>query len=177
MTAFGVGTSASCAKGGAAQAAANRTIAAWRTDRACVRSMVESLKFGSAAHVGDRAGHLVCGLDHLGVHFIGALSRNKVGDLGDGIDVGCLDVALLDDPKRSVAGNAGRRLAGRSRLLEVVAAKREQAGFVDEARDRQLAERLRRGLAWNRRGYETGLADGDGWRRLGGGEGRGQLIA
>src|SRR5580693_8267673 len=167
MTAFGVGTSASCAKESVAQAAANRTIAAWRTDRACVRSMAESLEFGLAAHVGDCAGHLVCGLDHLGVHLIGALSRNEVGDLGDGIDVGSLDIALLDDPKRSVARNADRRLAGSSCLLEVIAAERQQAGFVDEVRDRQLAERLRRRLAWDRRGYEAGLADGDRGRRLG----------
>src|SRR5580693_8660116 len=143
MTAFGVGTSASCAKEGAAQAAANRTIAAWRTDRACIRSMAESLGFGLAAHVGDCAGHLVCGLDHLGVHFIGALSRNEVGDLGDGIDFGSLDVALLDDPKRSVAGNADRRLAGRGRLLEIIAAERQEASLVDEVRDRQLADLLR----------------------------------
>src|SRR5580700_12067658 len=140
MTAFGVGTSASCAKEGASQAAANRTIAAWRTDRACVRSMAESLGFGLAAHVGDCAGHLVCGLDHLGVHFIGALSRNEVRDLGDGIDVGSLNVALLDDPKCSVAWNADRRLAGRGCLLEVVAAERHEARFIDEVRDRQLAE-------------------------------------
>src|ERR1700734_2213211 len=133
MTAFGVGTSASCAKESVAQAAANRTIAAWRTDRACVRSMAESLEFGLAA-----------------------LSRNEVGDLGDGIDVGSLDVALLDDPKRSVARDADRRLAGSSCLLEVIAAERQQAGFVDEVRDRQLAERLRRRLAWDRRGYEAG---------------------
>src|SRR5271170_7552947 len=106
MTAFGVGTRASCAKEGVTQAAANRTIAALRIDRACVSSMVESLRFGLAAHVRDCAGHLVCGLDHLGVHFIGALCRNEVGDLGDGIDVGSLDVALLDDPKCSVTRNA-----------------------------------------------------------------------
>src|SRR5271167_4440483 len=97
MTAFGVGTRASCAEEGTAQAAPNRTIAALRAARACVTIMAESPSL--AAHVRDCAGHLVCGLDHLGIHFIGALSRNKVGDLGDGIDVGSLDVALLDDPK------------------------------------------------------------------------------
>src|ERR1700733_13852582 len=167
MTAFGVGTRASCAEEGAAQAAANRTIAVLRTDRACARSMINSPGFGLAAHVGDCAGHLICGLDHLGVHLISALSRNEVGDLGDGIDFGSLDVALLDDPKRSVARDADRRLAGSSCLLEVIAAERQQAGFVHEVRDRQLAERLRRRLAWDRRGYETGLADGDRGGRLG----------
>src|ERR1700677_2883554 len=166
MTALGVGTRASCAKETVAQAAANRMTAALRINRACVTIIVDSPGSGLAAHVGDCAGHLVCGLDHLGVHFIGALSRNEVGDLGDGIDVGSLDVALLDDPKRSVAGNADRRLAGRGRLLEIVAAEREQAGFVDETCDRQLAEALGGRLTRNGRGYETGLADSDGCRRL-----------
>src|ERR1700688_3421735 len=127
MTNFGVGTRVSCAQEGAAKAAADRTIAALRTDRACARSMVDSPEFGLAAHVGDCAGHLIRGLDHLGVHLISALSRNEVGDLGDRIDVGSLDVALLDDSKRSVARNADRRLAGSSCLLEVIAAERQQA--------------------------------------------------
>src|ERR1700677_1910096 len=125
MTAFGVGTRASCAKETVAQAAANRITAALRLNRACVKIIGDSPGSCLAAYVGDCSGHLVCRLDHLGVHFIGALSRNEVGDLGYGIDVGSLDVALLDDPKRSVAGNAERRLAGRGRLLEIVAAKRQ----------------------------------------------------
>src|ERR1700735_845972 len=97
MTAFGVGKRASCAKQGAAQAIANATIAASRTARACVTIMTASP--GLAAHVGDCAGHLVCGLDHLGVHFVGALCGNKISDLGDRIYVGSLDIALLDDPE------------------------------------------------------------------------------
>src|SRR5271156_1320847 len=130
MTAFGVGTRVSCAEEEVAQEAANRMITALRTNRACVTIMAESPGSSLAAHVGDRARHLVCGLDHLGVHFIGALSRNEVGDLGDGIDVGSLDVALLDDPKRGVARDADRRLAGSSCLLEVIAAERQEASFV-----------------------------------------------
>src|SRR6185437_2251825 len=161
MTAFGVGMSTSCAKEGAAQAAAKTTIAALRLGRACIRRMDRLPGFSLAAQVRDGPRHLIRGLDHLGVHFIGALSRNEIGDLGDGIDVGRLYVALLDDPKGSVARNAGRRLAGRGCLLEVIAAERLQAGFVDEARDRQLADLLGRRLTWNRGGHEARLADRD----------------
>src|SRR5690348_14038551 len=100
MTAFGVGRPASCAAAGSAQTAANAAIAALRTSRARMRRICVTLfRLGSTAQVGDRPGHLVRGLNDLGVHLIGALSRNEVGDLGDRVDVGRLDVALLDDPE------------------------------------------------------------------------------
>ena len=70
------------------------------------------------------AGHLVGGLDHLGVHLIGALRRDQVGDLGDRIDVGGFEIALLDDAESGVAGHADGRLAGGRGLLEEIAAER-----------------------------------------------------
>src|SRR5258707_1101109 len=131
MTAFGVGMSVSWAKDGAAQAAANTAIAALRKTRACVGRIDRLLGSCLAAHVGDCAGHLICGLNDLGVHLIGALGRNEVRDLGDRIDVGSLDVALLNDSERSVARGADSRLAGGGGLLEVIAAERQKTSFVD----------------------------------------------
>ena len=52
-----------------------------------------------AAHIGDRAGHLVRRLNHLGVHLVGALGRDEVGDLCDGIDVRGFDVSCCRMPK------------------------------------------------------------------------------
>src|SRR5260370_22721440 len=120
MTAFGVGASDSCATDAVTQNADNSVTDVPRTKR-FVTTPIKPLL---APHVGDRAGHLVSGLNDLGVHLVGALRRDQVGDLGHWIDVGRFDVALLQNAEGRVARDACGRLSGSLGLLEVVAAKR-----------------------------------------------------
>ena len=83
--------------------------------------------------------------DDLGVHLIGALRGDQVGDLGHGFDIGLLEIALLQVAVAVGVGLAVLRRAGGRRLEEEVVADRLQAGLVDEARQRELAEHGRRG--------------------------------
>src|SRR5579863_4033792 len=51
--------------------------------------------------------HLVGGLDHLRVHFVGSLCRNQIGNLGDHIDIRGFEKTLLDRAKRRRSRIAG----------------------------------------------------------------------
>ena len=65
---------------------------------------------GSAPeHLGGGGQHLVGRGDHLGVHLVGALRRDEGGDLRHGVDVGFLEIALLEVAEALRAGIAGQR--------------------------------------------------------------------
>ena len=87
--------------------------------------------------------HLVGGADDLGVHLVGALRRDQVGDFGDHLDIGLFEVALLQVAEAVGVGDAVLRRAGGRRFDEQVVADRLQAGLVDEAGQR------RSGRAWS----------------------------
>src|SRR5437879_1455161 len=72
--------------------------------------------------------HLVGGADHLGVHLIGALRRDQVGNLGDHLDIGLFEVALLHVAKTVGVGDAVLRHPRRRGVREKVVADRLQAG-------------------------------------------------
>src|SRR5258706_13211855 len=60
--------------------------------------------------------HLVGGADHLGVHLVGALRRDQVGNLGDDLDIGLFEIALLHVAKTVGVGDAVLRRARGPRL-------------------------------------------------------------
>ena len=93
-----------------------------------------------AKALGDRRRHLVGRLDHLGVHFVGALGGDQLGDLLDGIDVGALQIALMDLAEAGIAGNADDRRAGGDGLVVEIAAERIEARLVGEVGERELAQ-------------------------------------
>ena len=84
--------------------------------------------------------HLVGGADHLGVHFVGALRRDQVGNFGDHLDIGLFEVALLHVAEAVGVGDAVLRRARGRRVREQVVADRLQARLVDEARQPDLAD-------------------------------------
>src|ERR671922_163779 len=47
----------------------------------------------------QRTEHVICGLDHLGIHLVGALRRDQLGDFLHRIDVRVLEVALMQRAK------------------------------------------------------------------------------
>src|SRR5207245_9073108 len=84
--------------------------------------------------------HLVGGADHLGVHLVGALRRDQVGNLGDDLDIGLLEIALLHVAKTVGVGGAVLGRARGRRLREQVVADRLQAGLVGDPRQPGLPE-------------------------------------
>src|SRR5215470_6950504 len=63
-----------------------------------------------SAHVlGDRLRHLVGRGDHLGIHLVGALRLDQLGDLLDGIDVRGFEIGLHDLAEAQIAGDADDR--------------------------------------------------------------------
>src|SRR6185295_4125633 len=87
-----------------------------------------------AEHVGGGLQHLVGRADDLGVHLIGALGGDQVGDFGHHLDVGLFEIALLHVAKAVGVGDAVLRRAGGRGVREQVVADRVEAGLVDEAR-------------------------------------------
>ena len=87
-----------------------------------------------------RLQHFVGRGDDLGIHLVGALRRDQIGNFDHRFDVGLFEVALL---QRAGAVGAGervlRRARGRRRREQIVAVAL-QAGVVGEARDGELAE-------------------------------------
>jgi hypothetical protein len=104
--------------------------------------------------------------DHLGVHLIGALRGDQVAHLGDDVDIGLFEAALRDAAVAFGIGDAVLRRAGRRRIGVLVAADRLQAGLVDEARQRQLADDARGGRARQRHRDLALRVDGDARRVL-----------
>ena len=97
-----------------------------------------------STQVGGGRQHLVGAGDDARVHFVGALGGDKVGYLGDRIDVRLFEVALQQRPKSGIAGRADLRRAAGGGLQEQVVADGLQPGAVDEARQLDLAELRRR---------------------------------
>src|SRR5688572_6906085 len=65
-----------------------------------------------AEHVGGRLHHLVGRADHLGVHLIGALGGDQVGDFSHDLDIGLFEIALLHVAEAVGVGDAVLRRAG-----------------------------------------------------------------
>ena len=105
---------------------------------------------------------LSAALDHLGVHLVGALRLDEVGDLLYRVDVRGLEVALRHRAEAGIARDADDRRPGGSRFLEEIAAERLQAGVVGEIGDGQLSELYGRRVAGNGRRHDAGLAHGHG---------------
>jgi hypothetical protein len=82
----------------------------------------------SLFHVGDVLEHVVRGLDGLGIDLIGALRRDQVHHLLDDVDVGGLEVALLDAAVARLARLARLGRAAGRRFRVKVAAEALQAG-------------------------------------------------
>src|SRR5690349_5642759 len=96
MTRFGTSTT-SCAYAFPAPAKASPNAHAARKGRGLMPS----------PHVlGYCGSHLVRRLDDLRVHLVGALRRDQLGDLLYRINVGSLEVTLLDGGEARVAGHA-----------------------------------------------------------------------
>src|SRR4029453_121685 len=70
-----------------ADVVANRAVARRRERKIIVSPLAEQR--------GGGLQHLVGGADHLGVHLVGALRRDQVGNLGHHLDIGLLEIALL----------------------------------------------------------------------------------
>src|SRR6266436_2074990 len=68
---------------GAAELAASRAVTSRRKRTIIISPLAEQR--------GGGLQHLVCGADHLGVHLVGALRRDQVGDLGNHLDIGLLE--------------------------------------------------------------------------------------
>src|SRR5258705_7938060 len=69
-----------------------------------------------AEHVGGGLQHLVGRADDLGVHLIGALGGDQVGDFGHHLDIGLFEIALLHVAKTVGVGDAVLRRAGGRRV-------------------------------------------------------------
>ena len=118
-----------CAAAGSASGAASAKQEA--ESDGCGRG--SSAKPFSAHQLRGRLQHLVRRGDDLGIHLVGALRGDQVGDFGDRLDVGLFEAAL-----QQRAGAVGRRhavlrRAGSRRGGEQVVAVGLQAGIVDEA--------------------------------------------
>src|ERR1700720_934858 len=72
--------------------------------------------------------HLVGGADHLGVHLVGALCCDHVGNLGDDLDIGLFEISLLHVAKAVGIGDAVLRRARCRGVGEQIVADRLDAG-------------------------------------------------
>src|SRR4051812_37532035 len=70
--------------------------AAWAASSAmAMRNVRAVITKSSAEHVGGGLHHLVGRADDLGVHLVGALGGDQVGNFGDDLDIGLFEVGLL----------------------------------------------------------------------------------
>ena len=96
-----------CRSDGASGASPVCAAAAAGIARQSARVRMRIMAYSSAEQVGGRLQHLVgCG-DDLGVHFVGALRGDQIGDFAHRLDIGLFEIALLQ-----VAEILGVRLAG-----------------------------------------------------------------
>src|ERR1700722_19099665 len=65
----------------------------------------------ASADLGQGGLHVVRRLDHLGIHLIGPLRGDEIGDLGHDVDVRGFEIALLNIAVGRCAGIADRRAA------------------------------------------------------------------
>src|SRR5205085_5339530 len=131
-----------------------------RAERVLWRLFVSSSSAPSAEQRGGGLQHLVGGADHLGVHLIGALRRDQVGTLGDDLDIGLLEIALLHVAKTVGVGGAVLGRARGRRLREQIVADRLQAGLVDEPRQPDLPDIGRRRRSRQGHGHLALRVDG-----------------
>src|SRR5207247_10594634 len=93
-----------------------------------------------AEHVGGGLQHLVGWTDDLGVHLVGALRGDQVGDFCDHLDIGLFEIALLHVAEAVGVGDTVLRRAGGRGVREQIVADRVEAGLVDEAGQADLAD-------------------------------------
>ena len=91
-------------------------------------------------------GHVVGRLDHLRIHFVGALGRDQFGDFLDGIDVRALQIALMDLSVSGIAGDADNRNAGRRCLPIEIASERIEARLIRKVGKIELTQLTGRDL-------------------------------
>src|SRR5438132_8621121 len=87
----------------------------------------------------DCLGHFIRGLDDLGIHFVGALRRDQLGDFLNRVDVRGFEILLVDLPVAGIAGQPHDRRARRRGLAIEIAAQRFEAGLVGEIGEIELA--------------------------------------
>src|SRR5258707_14433170 len=109
----------------AAEVAASRAVAR-KSERMVIISPLAEQRGGGLQH-------LVGGAEHLGVHLVGALRRDQIGNLGDDLDIGLLEIALLHVAEAVGVGDAVLRHARGRGFREQIVADRLQARLVDEA--------------------------------------------
>src|SRR3954451_6315090 len=84
--------------------------------------------------------HLIRCLDDLGIHLIGPLSGNQLGDFLDGIDVRSLEIVLVDLAVTGITGRSDHRCAGGGSLLVEVAAQRLETRLIGEVGKVELTD-------------------------------------
>src|SRR3981189_380482 len=114
-----------CASAGAAETA-SRAVARRRERTIIMSSPLAEQRGGGLQHLVG-GGHDLC------VHLVGALRRDPIGNFGDDLHIGLLEIALLHVAKTVGVGDAVLRRAGRRRVREQIVADRLQASLVDKA--------------------------------------------
>src|SRR5580704_2853268 len=126
----------------------------------------------SAHQLRSRLQHFVGGGNDFGIHLVGALRRDQIGDFGYRLDVGLFEIALLQRAGAVCSRQRVLRRARGGRGREQVVAVRLQAGIVGEARDGELAENARCCRAGQHHRNLALLVDGQPARILRDGNGR-----
>ena len=111
--------------------------------------------------LGNDGGHFIGCLNDLGIHFVGALRRNEIGDFLDGIHVGSFEIPLLDVSEARIIRHADNGRTRRGGFAEQVVTERLEAGLVDEVGERQLAKILHFGIIADAGKDLTGAGDDD----------------
>src|SRR5580765_5489234 len=119
-------------------------------------------RFMGSAHLGGNLQHLVRGRDDLGIHFIGALGSDEIGDLFHRIDIGGLDESLLDLAEARCARKSRNDGPGRCRFRVEIIAQGLQPPFIGKPRHFKLTQRLWCTLTANQSLYLADTVDGDG---------------
>ncbi len=101
-----------------------------------------SRKVLSSELVGD-GHHFICGRNGFGVHLIGPLSADQLGDFLHRIHVGHFKIALTQGAETGRSGNADCRCTRGSALLEKAFTERLQSAFVEEDGEIKLTHRLK----------------------------------
>ena len=103
--------------------------------------------YSSAHQVGGCRQHLVGCRDDLGVHLVGALCGDQIGDLADRFDIGLLKRTLLQVAVPLTVGLSVLRGPRSGRFQIEIVADALQAGLVDEQGQLDLPDLGRRDLA------------------------------
>src|SRR3954469_406318 len=109
----------------------------------------------------DCLGHFIRGLDDLGIHFVGALGGDQLGDFLDRVDVRGFEILLVDLAVAGIAGQPDDWRAGRRGLAVEIAAQRFEAGLVGEIGEIELADLPRVHFRIQLGKHLSGLVDRD----------------